>query len=296
MMAPLKEVKQGNSRSDQSVATGRFYIYLLPARLLVDPFRVKSNDPIPTAQLSSRKQRNCDRVHFIETDMATSKPSKSQTKTKSGQAKEIAISIQLPHPDEHKKLGTGFAQQRPKKWSTGNECIDHILNEGHFNPLLQPHALLKNRGHWRTQLKAAISSPPATDELFKAFHTQWHVCHHRLRELLDDENLLFDFMRAWLPKYDGPSQILYRGENIDRFEANRIGSAWSDKQETAEIFARGLNAMGKGGVVLRIQAQPSDIIAGPSKHSAEWLGENEFTVDTRKLTDIVTVEQFSSNH
>lgn len=264
----------------------------MPARLLVDPLRVKSNDPIPTAQMSIREQRNCDWVHFIGAVMTTSKPFKSQTESKSGQAKEIVITIQLPHPDEFTKFGAGFAQQLPKKWSTGNECIDHILNEGLFNPLLENPSLPKIRDHWRTQLKAAISSPPATDELLKAFHTQWHVCHHRLRELIDDENILVDFMRAWLPKYDGPSQTLYRGENIDRFEANRIGSAWSDKQETAEMFARGLNAMGKGGVVLRIQAQPSDIIAGPSKHSSEWLRENEFTVDTRQLTGIVPVGKF----
>ena len=44
---------------------------------------------------------------------------------------------------------------------------------------------------------------------------------------------------------------LYRGENIDRFEAGRIGTAWTDKEETAIMFARGLNAVGKGGMVLQ---------------------------------------------
>lgn len=203
--------------------------------------------------------------------------------------------IKIAYGDELFEFDTGFAAPGSERWSTGNDCIDHVLNGGLFNPLLKDPALPEIREHWRAQLTAAILNPPDTGELWKDFHTQWHVCHHYLRELVDDDDLLFDFMRAWLPKYDGPDLILYRGENIDRFEAGRIGSAWSDKQETAEIFASGLNAIGKGGMVLHASVAASAIIAGPSKHSAEWLGENEFTVDTRRLTCVISVKTFPSN-
>jgi hypothetical protein len=120
---------------------------------------------------------------------------------------------------------------------------------------------------------------------------QWHVCHHFLRELVDDDDLLIDMLWVWLPRYVGPDLVLYRGENIDRFEAGRIGTAWTGKQATAEMFAGGLNAVGKGGVVLRVTAPSTAIIAGPSKHSL-YLGESEFTIDIGKLGAIDTIAHF----
>ena len=184
----------------------------------------------------------------------------------------------------------------PPKWETGNDCIDLILNEGLFKPLLDDAALPQIRAHWRTQLMAAIQNPPNTPELSTAFHTQWHVCHHFLRELVDDDDLLFDLTRVWLPKYGGLDLVLYRGENTDRFLAGKLGSAWSTKQETAEVFARGLNAVGQGGTLLRAMVPASLIIAGPSTHSLNVLCESEFTVDTRQLTGVVTVATFPPSH
>ena len=112
----------------------------------------------------------------------------------------------------------------PKKmWKTGNGCIAHILNEGHFQPMMESPELPKHRENWRTQLTAACLTPPADAELSSSFHTQWHVCHHFLRELVDDDDLLIDLLWVWLPRYQGPNLVLYRGENIDRFDAGRIG-------------------------------------------------------------------------
>ena len=205
------------------------------------------------------------------------------------------VVVKIPYGNELVEFDTGFAAPDSKPWNEGNDCIDHILNGGLFKPLLEDHALPAIREHWRAQLRAAISTPPDTDELLDSFHTQWHVCHHFLRELVDDDNLLFDFMRAWLPKYVGPDRVLYRGENIDRFHSGKIGSAWTDKKETADMFGGGLNAIGQGGMILRANVPASLIIAGPSKHSAEWLGENEFTVDPRTLTGVATVATFPPN-
>lgn len=58
------------------------------------------------------------------------------------------------------------------------------------------------------------------------------------------------------------------------------------------MFASGLNAVGKGGVLLRAAIPASAIIAGPSKHSAEWIRENEFTVDTRNLGPVTELGRF----
>lgn len=62
------------------------------------------------------------------------------------------------------------------------------------------------------------------------------------------------------------------------------------------MFGGGLNAAGQGGLILQANVPASLIIAGPSKHSAEWLRENEFTVDPRTLNDIVPVATFPPNH
>lgn len=54
--------------------------------------------------------------------------------------------------------------------------------------------------------------------------------HFRLRELVDDDELLMEMLWTWLPRYNGPDPLLYRGENIDRLKRGRIGTAWSDKK------------------------------------------------------------------
>jgi len=178
-----------------------------------------------------------------------------------------------------------------KKWSVGNACIEHVLHEGLFMPLIESPQLPALRAVWRRQLALAVNTPPDTQELSMAFHTQWHVCHHRLRELVDDDRLLLDLAAAWLPRYEGPGLELYRGENIDRFEVGRIGSAWSNKLATAELFARAQNNAGRGGVVLRAAVPAPAIIAGPSAHSLR-MDESEFTVDTRKLEAVALLTRF----
>lgn len=160
-------------------------------------------------------------------------------------------------------------------------------------PLLTGCDRLKHQIAWRDLVRALKTSPPSSMDLSQRFHTKWHEGHHFLRELVDDDDLLIDMLWIWLPRYSGGNLVLYRGENIDRFEAGRLGTAWSDLSETAELFASGLNAVGKGGIILRTSAPATAIIAGPTDHSAHWLRENEFTVDVRKLGNIETLERFA---
>lgn len=125
--------------------------------------------------------------------------------------------------------------------------------------------------------------PPATREEAEGFHDHWHVGHHYLRELVDDEPAVIAMLRVWLPAYTGPDLTLYRGENVDRFEAGRLGIAWTREIEKARMFASGLNALGRGGALLCCLVPSTAIIAGPSKHS-EYIQEGEFTVDPRGLS------------
>jgi hypothetical protein len=173
--------------------------------------------------------------------------------------------------------------------------LERMLLGQEFMPLIRSAERARHQAEWRGFLRSLARLPPSSDELAQAFHTQWDVCHHFLRELVNDDELLLDVAWVWLPRYQGPDRDLYRGENIDRFDAGRTGSAWSDKCETAHMFASGLNAVGKGGVILRSTVPASAIISGPSAHSL-CLGESEFTVDTRNIGTITTVARFPPGH
>lgn len=171
--------------------------------------------------------------------------------------------------------------------------LSHILNGKVYGPLLKGPSIDWYREEWRTLMRELTACAPKDAAIADRFHTQWHVSHHYIRELVDDDELLMDMLWTWLPRYKGPDLLLYRGENIDRLERGKIGTAWSDKEENAQMFARGLNAVGKGGVIMETTAPANAIIAGPSAHSI-WLGEHEFTVDWRRLGTISCNRDFSS--
>lgn len=170
--------------------------------------------------------------------------------------------------------------------------LDHILDGGDYGPMLRSPWIEVHRRAWRDLFAELPSRPPRDVEISNLFHTTWHVSHHFIRELVDDDELLLDAIRVWLPPYEGPSLTLYRGENIDRLALGKIGTAWSDRVETARMFASGWNSCGKGGVILKATVSSEAIIAGPSAHSSNWLGEREYTVDPNKLGGYEEVERF----
>lgn len=175
--------------------------------------------------------------------------------------------------------------------------LRHILEGKEYMPLIRSRDVEKHRARWRALIRDLSACPPKEPEIAESFHTQWHVSGHRIRELVDDDELLMNMLWVWLPRYEGPHLVLYRGENRDRLRSERIGTSWSDQRETAYMFASGLNNTGEGGVILKVVAPSDAIIARPSWHSAEWLGEREFTVDRRKLdkSKIEQVQFFTPN-
>lgn len=163
--------------------------------------------------------------------------------------------------------------------------LSHILKGNEYGPLLKGADVDRHRDEWRTFMRKMVVCSPKNSVVADRFHTQWHVAHHYIRALVDDDELLMDMLWKWLPRYNGPELLLYRGENIDRFELGSVGTAWTDKESVAKMFASGLNAEGKGGVILESVVPADAIIAGPSAHSI-YLGEYEYTVDRRRLSTI----------
>lgn len=171
------------------------------------------------------------------------------------------------------------------------ELLDEFLAGTHFVPLIESPERAKHRYRWRQFVRELQVLRPSSPEVAARFHVQWHVCHHRLRELVDDDRGLLDALPAWLPPYVGGGLTLYRGENSDRFDQAKLGWAWSTRRETATMFASGLNAVRSGGILLCADVDATDIIAGPSTHSIR-IDEFEFTVDPRKVRSVDVIARF----
>ena len=126
-----------------------------------------------------------------------------------------------------------------------------------------------------------------------AFHSYWTVAGHHIRKQIDDDKTVLKLLRSVLPKYAGPCLVLFRGENLDRWNQQAVGFCWSPNLAVETMFGRGLNSIGSGGVLLKCNAALEAIIAGPGSHST-YLQENEYTLDPTKVSKIELLEQFPS--
>jgi hypothetical protein len=151
---------------------------------------------------------------------------------------------------------------------------------------------ITERNRWKA-IATSASQQPIRTKFRKYFHTYWTEAGRAIREQIDDDNLVAGLLRKLLPPYHGPARTLYRGENLDRYRAGRIGFCWTESTNVARMFGRGLNAVGSGGVLLETNAGTDSIIAGPSEHSLH-LGEAEFTVDPKSLAEIRELENHPS--
>lgn len=129
----------------------------------------------------------------------------------------------------------------------------------------------------------------------KKFQSIWITRGHRIREQIDDDKLLVLILEKLLPPFIGEAKKLYRGENIDRYRSGRIGFCWTESYETAEMFARGLNAIKSGGILLACIAKTDSVISGVADHS-KYLEEFEYTINPFKLYNITEVKEYPASH
>lgn len=150
-------------------------------------------------------------------------------------------------------------------------------------------------GNWLEFVQRCIRHRLCTIELKKSFQLLWVEKGHNIRsQVNDDKNLLY-VLRSLLPPYMGKGLWLYRGENLARFEIQKIGFCWTAKENIAKMFASGLNAYKTGGVLLKAWAPPTAIISGPNEHS-KYLGEDEITVDALSVEKLQVLQKFPASH
>lgn len=146
-------------------------------------------------------------------------------------------------------------------------------------------------GEWRVRAENFLSDSPLAGEEAQAFNTHWIEAGHRVREQLSDDELLVRLLRHLLPRYEGEGHILFRGENLKRWERGEIGLAWTSKQAVAEMFASGLNAHTSGGVLLQASVPAHAVICVNHPHSS-YLDESQFTIDPSLIENCVVIRRY----
>lgn len=148
---------------------------------------------------------------------------------------------------------------------------------------------------WDDLIAMQATRDSITPKLKSEFHLFWIEKGYFIRKKINNDKKLLDLLRAFLPPYEGEGMFLFRGENIDRFNDLKVGFCWTQNQKKAEQFASGLNACGKGGVLLRAWIPAASILAGIHPHSV-YLGEYEITVDSTGIEQIDIIKQYPPSH
>lgn len=129
----------------------------------------------------------------------------------------------------------------------------------------------------------------------EAVHSLWTVNGGHLRRKIKNDDLILDVLLKYLPKYEGEGLVVYRGECRFLFEENKIGFCWTPDIDVATMFARGLNAIESGGVLLKAFAAENAIISSPNEHSTKQMQEHEYTCNPRLLENIEVIEAYEKH-
>ena len=151
--------------------------------------------------------------------------------------------------------------------------------------------LITERSEWLESSRDFIDSPHLDETHRLVFHQCWTIFGHRIREQVNDDELLLGLLRCMFPVRSFSQLTLYRGENLDRLNSGRVGFCWTTDISIADMFAKGLNSICSGGATLKHTFPGSAILAGPSPHST-YLGESEYTVNTKGLEVFEVVSYF----
>lgn len=156
------------------------------------------------------------------------------------------------------------------------------------------HRIEKAR-QWPQAIAAVAQSELAPcPGIANSLQSYWTERGFRVRAQVANDALVLDALWRLLPRYKGPGLTLYRGEVFDRWQMKKIGFGWTPRRDVAVMFARGLAASEGvgGGILLRAEVKGDAIIAGSCEHSLH-LGEDEYTVDPRRIdAAIVPLKQF----
>lgn len=118
------------------------------------------------------------------------------------------------------------------------------------------------------------------------FRTEWTTRSHLIREAFADDNLLKAVLWNVLPPYKGNELIIWRGEQMARFNAGIVGFNWSTDKNSADIFASGLcTTYSGGGILLKAKVSAKGVISGYGDHTIDP-SERGIVVDPEHIIEI----------
>jgi hypothetical protein len=153
---------------------------------------------------------------------------------------------------------------------------------------------IRKANNWKVFARSLVMGEQVLPTSIDDFATYWIAEGHHMREQVADDALLSNLLRLYLPPYVGSDLVLYRGENIERWQNHELGLAWTTSKEVAEMFAGGLNAVRTGGVLLQTKCAAAAVICGPNQHST-YLGENQYTVEPSLLKEVIVLKRYPAN-
>jgi hypothetical protein len=130
------------------------------------------------------------------------------------------------------------------------------------------------------------------DSIFQKEKIQslWSTYGGDLRAKLKDDALILKVLKRALPEYSGDGLTLYRGESWFLFDQNQIGFCWTTAEEIATTYAKGLNAVESGGVLLKCYAPQEAILAAPAQDFSSQ--RSVYICDPNKLLRLTTLALF----
>lgn len=115
----------------------------------------------------------------------------------------------------------------------------------------------------------------------------WSTYGGDLRAKIKDDALILKVLKKALPEYNGKGITLYRGESWFLFDQNKIGFCWTTSEEIAASYAKGLNAVESGGVLLKCYAPVEAILAAPAPDFSSQ--RSVYICDPNKLLRLTTL-------
>jgi hypothetical protein len=148
---------------------------------------------------------------------------------------------------------------------------------------------------WKKGMRAIAKIHDVPNEFRERFlRGPWLVLGDHIRSEVGDDLILLDGLRSLLPRYRGPTRILFRGDSIYNRQRRTYGASWTESIDVARQYAQqGFWRTFEGGSVLvTTTAPPEAIICAPAIFD-DCYAEQEYIVDRRRLTGIKVVQRFS---
>jgi hypothetical protein len=143
---------------------------------------------------------------------------------------------------------------------------------------------------WRETFDYLANVNDASIFLQDKIQSLWLTYGGDLRAKIRNDALVLQVLKKALPGYEGEGLTLYRGESWFLFDQNTIGFCWTPSEEMASTYAKGLNAVESGGVLLRCYAPAESILAAPEPNPTP--NGNVFICHPEKLLRLTTLALF----